>query len=377
MNNERELEILHHKYITWFNNQTLHYQNHVYCIILAKILGMKESKDPKLNRIIFDSNISSRSKSGTPSYPEFDIVKSMLKARNKKDNNDYNAFVYFLYPKKSIKMDETTIRIKLTETVSPIWVMPHNSIVSDYYETKVCSINYQQRWRVNKDLFIIVATNDYYLEIGFNPDILKNFYNLNRNDYISMIGGDATLCIDEKLSNIFKFNGAKHIKYMKLYPLIRREINYSYYAPPILQWENDHPFYSFDANILLKCSDIQPFLKIPEFDVFIKYLLNLNEEKGDAPEPNSPSNKIDKPYEKIIEKETDKSDKSNDKEESIEDCFKELLSHIDDKDIKIPKAQYMMTAKMLDYILDKFKTHNDDMKEFDKKFDELFKRYMK
>lgn len=374
MNNERELEILHHKYITWFNNQTIHYQNHVYWIILQKILG--NAKDLESSHINFDN--FSKEKSECSNYQKLDIVQYMLNTRyainNRADNNERKPFVYFLYPKKSIKMDETLIKINQIETISPIWVMPYKNSVSDYNEAKVCSINNQQRWKFNKGLFIIVAINDYYLEIGFNPDILKNFANLNDNEYISMIGNDK-FCIDEKILNIFEFNGAKHIKYMKLYPLISNEPNYTYYAPPILQWENDHPFYSFDANILLKCSDIQPFLKIPEFNAFIKYLLNLNEEKVD--EPNSPSNKIDKPYEKIIEKETDKSDKSNDKEESIEDCFKELLSHIDDKDIKIPKAQYMMTAKMLDCILDKFKTHNDDIKEFDKKFDELFKRYMK
>ena len=375
MNNERELETLHHKYITWFNNQTIHYQNHVYWIILQKILRFKNVKDLKLINTIFDPT---KEKSESSNYQESDIVKFMHQARYAKnsrtDNNDYKPFIYFLYPKKSIKMDETRIRINKIETITPIWVMPYKNSVSGYTEAKVRSINDQQRWKFNKDLFIIVAINDYYLEIGFNPDILKNFVNLNFNEYISIISNDK-FCMDEKILNIFEFNGAKHIKYMKLYPLIGNELNYTYYAPPILQWENDHPFYSFDANILLKCSDIQPFLKIPEFDVFIKYLLNLKEEKVD--EPNSPSNKIDKPYEKIIGKETDKSDKSNDKEESIEDCFKELLSHIDDKDIKIPKAQYVMAAKMLDCIISRFKAHDDSMKEFDKKFDEMFNRFMK
>lgn len=374
MNNERELEILHHKYITWFNNQTIHYQNHVYWIILQKILGSKNAKDLK-----FDFDYSSKEKSESNNYQKSDIVQYMLNtryAKNTRAHNNDKPFMYFLYPKKSIKMDEKYIRINRVETISPIWVMPHKNAVSDYNEDKVCSINNQQRWKFNKGLFIIVAINDYYLEIGFNPDILKNFVNLNYNEYISIIANDK-FCMDEKILNIFEFNGAKHIKYMKLYPLLSNEINYTYYAPPILQWENDHPFYSFDANILLKCSDIQPFLKIPEFAVFIKYLLNLNEEKVEEPEPNSPSNKIDKPYEKIIEKETDKTNKSSDKEESIEDCFKELLSHIDDKDIKIPKAQYMMAAKMLDCIISRFKAHDDSMKEFDKKFDEMFKRYMK
>lgn len=373
MNNERELEILHQKYITWFNNQTIHYQNHVYWIILQKILG--NAKDLESSHMKFEFDNYSKEKSESNNYQKSDLVKYMLKTRYAKNNradNNGKPFIYFLYPKKSIKMDEKYIRINRVETISPIWVMPHKNTVSDYNEDKVCSINNQQRWQFNKGLFIIVAINDYYLEIGFNPDILKNFVNLNYNEYISIIGGSDKFCIDEKILNIFEFNGAKHIKYMKIYPLISNELNYTYYAPPILQWENGHPFYPFDANILLKCSDIQPFLKIPEFAVFIKYLLNLNEEKVD--EPNSPSNKIDKPYEKIIEKETDK---ANDKEESIEDCFKKLLSHIDDKDIKIPKDQYMMAAKMLDCIVSKFKEHDDSMKEFDKKFDELFNRFMK